>query len=116
MAFDKNQLFDDGDTAITQDGKSPEKLLVGPGEYDVTVIVTTVSASDTIVVTVEESQDGTTFNDLSAFPEIDAPGIFHRKVQTQKEYLQLGYNVDGSQVSIKLVAGITRGRDGGANA
>lgn len=111
MAFEKNQLFDDGSTTITQDGKSPGKLLVGPGEYDITLIVTDV-ASD-IVVTVEESQDGTTFNDLVAFPEIVAPGVYHRKVQTQKEYLQLDYNVGSTA---KLVAGITRGRDGGANA
>lgn len=111
MAFDKNQLFDDGSTTITQNGKSPEKLLVGPGEYDITMIVTDVSTD--IVVKVEESQDGTTFNDLASFPEVSAPGIYHIKVQTQKEYLQLDYEVGSTA---KLVAGVTRGRDGGANA
>lgn len=114
MSFDTNQMFHE-DEALTADGNSAS-LLVGPGEYDITIIVKSVSASDSVIFKAQESADDSTYVDLALFPSITAAGEYHRKVKTELEYLRLNRDVTGTDVSIVVSAGLTRGKSGGANA
>jgi len=108
MAFHADQLFFDGDTSITEETSAD--LQVGPGEYDLSAVVKELDGSAEI--TVLESDDDSSYDVLATFPPITEVGNYHRKVVTQKEYLRM--TVDPG-TSIKLTAGPTRGKDGGAN-
>lgn len=108
MTFHKDQLFFDGDPAVTEETSAD--LQVGAGEYDLSAVVTAIDGAATI--TVLESDDDSTYEELATFPPISAVGEYHRKVSTEKEYLRM--TVDPG-TSITLIAGPTRGKNGAAN-
>lgn len=109
MTFHTNQLFNDGSSAVTADGQS-SGLTVGPGEYDIDIVVQAKSGtSPTMDIKVQESDDGSTWYDLAVFPQMTAVGQWNRKVKTERERLRLDYNVGGTSPSFTLVAGLTRG-------
>lgn len=108
MAFDSNQLFNDGSSAVTADGQS-SGLTVGPGEHDIEIDVQAKSGtSPTMDIKVQE-YNGSAWVDLAVFPQMTAVGQWHRKVRTAYDQIRLDYNVGGTSPSFTLVAGITRG-------
>lgn len=108
MTFHKDQLFFDGDPAV--EAPASVDLQVGPGTYDISVVVSALTGNATIAVL--ESADDSTYVGLADFPTIDAVGEYHRKVTTQLEYLRMTVTPG---TSITLVAGPTLGRSSQAN-
>lgn len=59
--------------------------------------VTGVSGtSPTSDVKVQDSDDGTTYHDLVAFPRITAAGVFHRTFETPRPYVRLVNTIGGT--------------------
>jgi len=92
MAFDSNQLFNTGVTAITADGQS-SGLTVGPGEHDIEIDVQARSGtSPTMDIKVQE-YNGSSWVDLAVFPQMTAVGQWHRKVRTNYDQLRLSNQI-----------------------
>lgn len=108
MTFHKDQLFFDGESAVTEETSAD--LQVGPGEYDISVVVTAITGDAEI--TVLESSDDSTYEALATFPPITKVGEYHRRVSTAQEYLMVTVTPG---TSITLIAGPTRGKNGAAN-
>lgn len=114
--FDSNALFDDGDTAITTDGYGAGSALnVGPGTYTIEIICTSFNnTSGTDVITVQESNDDSTYNNLAVFETFSDVGVKHRmNVTTEKDYLKLYHDLT-TVTSVKVVAGIVAAHGGGS--
>jgi len=112
--FDKNALFDDGDTAITTTGYGAGSALnTGPGTYTIEAVMTSFNnTAGTDVIKVQESQDGVTYNDLAVFETFGDVGVKARlNVTTKKEYLKLHHTLT-TVTSLKCVAGIVAAHGG----
>ena len=112
--FDSDALFDDGTTAIVADGYGAGSAVqTGPGTFTIEVIATAVVGSGSDKITVRESADDSTYNDLAVFENLTDEGVVARmNVTTEKEYLKLYHDLTGI-TSIKVVAGIVAAHGGG---
>lgn len=110
--FDQNKMFSDAQV-VAASGDATNDLDVGktPAEgVPVEVVVSAVSGtSPTLNVTIQESDDDSTYTDLVKFPQITAVGRHMRLVQSAKRYLRADYVVGGTTPSFTITAGIVSG-------
>lgn len=113
--FDSNLLFHSA-AALTTSGNSDALTAdktSGSG-VDVEIAVTAVAGSTTgltVDFIVQESADGTTYNNLVTFPQITTTGRWARRVQSDKKYLRLNRTCGtGTGLSVTVTAGIVSGK------
>src|SRR5690349_6963260 len=87
--------------ALTVDGKSQVVELGDRGVLRLRLLCTSVSAADTLDVTVETSRDGVTWYSAGTFTQVtDAAQQDQRKVFAVDRFVRADFNVGGTGVSI----------------
>lgn len=87
--------------ALTVDGKSRVVELGDRGVLRLRLLCTSVSAADTLDVTIETSRDGVTWYSAGTFTQVtDAAQQDQRKVFAVDRFVRADFNVGGSSVSI----------------
>jgi len=86
--------------ALTADAVSNVVELGDKRNVALTLVVSAVSASDTLDVTVQGSQDGSTnWYTIGTFTQVTTTGT-ERKTFTGDRFLRADYNVGGASISI----------------
>ncbi len=114
MAYDKNTMFFNTDSAVTATVTSNVFDFHGPDldeiDYRIVVNGTVSGTSPKIVPTLETSDDNSTFTTEVTFPDIEAAGEYHFKFRSKKRYRKMKLTVSGTSPSFGHVeAGMDTG-------
>ena len=111
MAFDASLLFHDA-AALTATGNSAALDVKKTPVDGVTVEIAVTAASGTtptLDVTIQESNDNSTWRNVTTFPQITGTGRFFRRVSSGFRYLRLARTVGGTTPSFTVTAGVVSG-------
>ena len=114
MAFDKNTMFFDTDSAVTETTTSSAMDFHGPDldevDYRIVVNGTISGTSPTLTPSLETSDDNSNFSKEVEWPAITGAGDFHHKYRCKKRYRKLKLTAGGTSPSFGHVeAGIDSG-------
>ncbi len=111
MAFDAALLFHDA-AALTATGNSSALDVKKTAIDGITVELAVTAASGTtptLDVTIQESDDNSTWRNVSTFPQITGTGRWFRRVASGSRYLRAARTVGGTTPSFTVTCGVVSG-------